>query len=72
VFAEVKLDLAAFRSARFRRVEFRGCTPTRADFANADIGGVTFRDCDLAGASSRKLRRSVGGFATARSGASAA
>jgi uncharacterized protein YjbI with pentapeptide repeats len=49
LFDEAKLDLAAFRASRLRRVVFRGCNLVKADFANADIGGATFVDCDLAG-----------------------
>jgi uncharacterized protein YjbI with pentapeptide repeats len=49
-FHEVKLDLAALRFTKFRKVEFRDCNLTRADFANADLRGARFVRCDLSGA----------------------
>lgn len=49
-FRESKIDLAAFRFSKFRRVEFIDCRLTRADFTGADIRGARFVDCDLSGA----------------------
>jgi uncharacterized protein YjbI with pentapeptide repeats len=49
-FTEVKLDMAALRFTKCRRVTFRGCNMTRTDFTNADIRGARFIDCDLSGA----------------------
>jgi uncharacterized protein YjbI with pentapeptide repeats len=34
-------------------VAFERCNLARADFQNADLTGVRFTDCDLAGAQSR-------------------
>jgi len=45
VFDHVKLDLAAFRASRLRRVVFRACNLVKADFANADIGGAFSDRC---------------------------
>ncbi len=50
VFREVKLDLAALRFTKFRKVEFHKSNLAGADFANADIRGARFVQCDLSGA----------------------
>ena len=49
-FHEVKLDLAAMRFAKLRRVEFHDCNMAGADLTGADIGGASFVGCDLSGA----------------------
>lgn len=47
-FVDCQIELASFWAASFTRVSFERCKLREADFHGADLGGVLFKECDLA------------------------